>query len=155
MKDSEDSSPSLCSSEKAVQLQKQIGLFSGVSVIVGSIIGSGIFVSPKGVLEQTGSVGLSLLVWLLCGAFSFVGAHCFSELGTMIPSSGADYSYLMQAFGPLIAFLRLWVECVVVRPCTTAIVAMTFSNYILEPLYPTCDPPDVAISLLAAICISK
>ena len=138
-----------------VKLQKKIGLVNGVTVIVGSIIGSGIFVSPKGVLEGAGSVGLSIIVWIGCGLFSMVGAYCYAELGTSITRSGADYAYIFEAFGPFLAFLRLWVECMIVRPCSQAIVAMTFSYYIIEPLFPDCEQPDSAIRLLAAICICK
>ena len=51
----------------------------------------------------------------------------FSELGTMIKKSGADYAYMMTTFGPFLAFIRLWIECMIVRPCSQAIVALTFS----------------------------
>ena len=138
-----------------VNLKKKLGLLNGITVIIGSIIGSGIFVSPTGVLEQAGSVGLSLVIWFLCGVFSMIGAYCYAELGTMIVSSGADYTYIMQAFGPLMAFLRLWVEALIVRPCTTAIVALTFAYYVIEPLFPDCDQPRIAVVFLAVICISK
>jgi len=136
-----------------VKLKPKITLVNGITVIVGSIIGSGIFLSPKGVLDETGSVGLSLTVWLLCGLFSMVGAYCYTELGTLIVRSGADYAYIYEAFGPFLAFLRLWVECMIVRPCSTAVVALTFANYVLYPLFPTCPAPTIAVQLLAAICI--
>lgn len=141
--------------DDTVNLKPKITLINGITVIVGSIIGSGIFVSPKGVLEDAGSVGLSLIIWVLCGLFSMVGAYCYSELGTSIMRSGADYAYMYEAFGPFVAFLRLWVECMIVRPCSQAIVALTFSYYIIEPLFPTCEQPDVAVRLLAAVCIGK
>lgn len=138
-----------------VTLKAKISLLNGITVIVGSIIGSGIFVSPRGVLVGTGSVGLSLLIWVLCGIYSMIGAYCYAELGTAIVRSGADYAYMLEAFGPFVAFVRLWVECVIVRPCTTAIVALTFAYYVIEPLFPDCAQPGSAVTLLAAVCIRK
>ena len=140
---------------ESVKLKAKISLLNGVTVIVGSIIGSGIFVSPRGVLVGCGSVGLSLIIWVLCGLYSMVGAYCYAELGTAIVRSGADYAYMMEAFGPFVAFVRLWVECIIVRPCTTAIVALTFAYYVIEPLFPGCEQPGTAVTLLAAFCICK
>jgi amino acid transporter len=138
-----------------IGLKVNMTLMNGITMIVGSIIGSGIFVSPKGVLQHSGSVGASLVVWLLCGLFSFCGAWCFAELGLIIPKSGADYSYILEAFGPLLAFLRLWVECLILRPGTTAIIALAFAFYVLQPVYPDCDPPNETVVILAALCIGK
>ncbi|KAK7095535.1 large neutral amino acids transporter small subunit 2-like isoform X2 [Littorina saxatilis] len=136
-----------------IELKQKLSLLNGITVIVGSIIGSGIFVSPKGVLVGTGSVGLALVVWVLSGIYSMIGAYCYAELGTAIVRSGADYAYLFEAFGPFLAFLRLWVECMIVRPCSQAIVALTFAYYVIEPLFPDCTQPDDAVRLLAAVCI--
>ncbi|CAI5448887.1 unnamed protein product [Caenorhabditis angaria] len=134
-------------------LAKSLTLFNGVSIIVGCIIGSGIFVSPTGVQEQAGSVGLSLLVWLISGVFTAIGAYCYAELGTLIKKSGGDYAYIMEAFGPFIAFIRLWIEAIVVRPCTVTIVALTFAIYGLRPFFPDCDPPGGVAQLLAILLI--
>lgn len=141
--------------DDTVNLKPKVSLTNGVTIIVGSIIGSGIFVSPKGVLENAGSVGLSLIIWVACGLFSMVGTYCYVELGTSIIKSGADYAYIYEAFGPCLAFLRLWVECMIVRPCSQAIVALTFSYYVIEPLFPDCEQPDIAVRLLAVVCICK
>jgi amino acid transporter len=140
---------------ETVNLKPKITLMNGVTVIVGSIIGSGIFVSPKGVLLHSGSVGFSLVVWVLCGLFSMVGAYCYAELGTSITRSGADYAYILEAFGPFLAFLRLWVECMIVRPCSQAIVALTFAYYVIEPLFPGCQQPNSSVVLMAIVCICK
>lgn len=137
----------------AVRLKPKMTLLNGCTVIVGSIIGSGIFVAPKGVLANTGSVGLSIVVWILSGLYSLVGAFCFAELGCMIPKSGADYAYIMTSFGPFLAFIRLWIECMIVRPTSQAIVALTFALYALRPIYPDCDPPVEAVKFLAVVCI--
>eukprot|EP00088_Acartia_fossae_P065772 TRINITY_DN811_c0_g1_i11.p1 TRINITY_DN811_c0_g1~~TRINITY_DN811_c0_g1_i11.p1 ORF type:complete len:489 (-),score=-32.03 TRINITY_DN811_c0_g1_i11:89-1555(-) len=136
-----------------VELKPKMTLLNGVTVIVGSIIGSGIFVSPSGVLKETGSVNMSLMVWIISGVFSMIGAYCYAELGCMIKKTGADYAYIMVTFGKFLAFIRLWVECIIVRPCSQAIVALTFSIYATKPFFPECDPPDEAVRLLAAICI--
>src|SRR6218665_301954 len=111
------------SNDDAICLKPKMGLMNGINVIVGCMIGSGIFISPKGVIQGTGSVGLSLCVWVLSGIFSLIGSYCYAELGTSMPVSGADYAYIMECFGPFLAFLRLWIECMIVRPCNTAIIA--------------------------------
>ncbi|XP_053668677.1 Y+L amino acid transporter 2 [Anopheles marshallii] len=136
-----------------IVLKPKMTLVNGITVIVGSIIGSGIFVSPTGVLINTGSVNMSLIVWIISGLFSMVGAYCYAELGTMIKKSGADYAYIMETFGPFLAFIRLWIECMIVRPCSQAIVALTFSVYVLKPFFPECQPPEDAARLLAVCCI--
>lgn len=141
--------------EEKVGLQAKLSLLNGITVIVGSIIGSGIFVSPTGVLKNTGSPNLALVVWTASGVFSLIGAYCYAELGCMITKTGADYAYIMVTFGPFLAFIRLWVECMIVRPCSQAIVALTFSTYILKPFFEDCDPPVDSVRLLAAVVICK
>lgn len=140
--------------DTTVKLKRELQLHNGVAIIVGVIVGSGIFISPKGVLTESGSVGLSLIVWVLCGVISLVGAMCYAELGTMILKSGADYAYIMEAFGHFPAFLYLWVAIMIIIPTGNAITAQTFAYYVLEPLFPDCEAPGEAVTLLAAVCIT-
>lgn len=91
-----------------VQMKKQLGLMEGTAVILGIIFGSGIFVSPQGVLKQVNAVGTSLVIWVTCGFLSTIGALCYAELGTALPISGGDYAYINEAYGSFPAFLYLW-----------------------------------------------
>ncbi|XP_058129974.1 Y+L amino acid transporter 2 [Anopheles ziemanni] len=139
------------SSSGGIKMKKELGLMDGVAIIVGVIVGAGIFVSPKGVLLYSGSIGQAIIVWILSGVLSMVGALCYAELGTMIPKSGGDYAYIGEAFGPLPAFLYLWVALLILVPAGNAITAITFAQYLLQPLWPTCEPPYESVRLLAAI----
>ena len=138
-----------------VELKPTLGLIQGCTVIIGSIIGSGIFVAPGGVLTLTGSINLALCIWLASGIFSMIGAYCYAELGCMIRKAGGDYTYILDTFGPFVGFMRLWAECLVVRPCTVTIVALTFAKYAAKPFFPECEPPDESVRMLAAMCICK
>lgn len=90
----EENTTLVADASEPVKLKKELGLFHGCCFIVGIVVGSGIFVSPKGVLLEAGSPGLSIIVWALCGMMALVGAMCYAELGTCIPDSGADYAYI-------------------------------------------------------------
>ncbi|MEJ1289011.1 solute carrier family 7 (cationic amino acid transporter y+ system) member 9 [Cricetulus griseus] len=143
----------LASEERAEFERLWVGLISGICIIVGTIIGSGIFISPKSVLANTESVGPCLIIWAACGILATLGALCFAELGTVIPKSGGEYPYLMEAFGPIPAFLFSWTSMVVIKPSSFAIICLSFSEYVCAAFYLGCKPPQVVVKLLAAAAI--
>uniref|UniRef100_A0A7N6C0U2 Uncharacterized protein n=1 Tax=Anabas testudineus TaxID=64144 RepID=A0A7N6C0U2_ANATE len=140
--------------DEVVHLRREIGLLSAVSFIVGTVVGSGIFIAPKGVLMNSGSVGLSLLVWALCGVLSMFGALCFAELGTSFTKSGGQYTYLLETLGPLPAFLRLWMTFFFTRPASSSTVSLAFSSYVVEPFFAPCAAPTVLIKLISVLAVT-
>ncbi|XP_045509477.1 Y+L amino acid transporter 2 [Colias croceus] len=139
--------------EERVKMRKQLGLLEGVAIILGIIFGSGIFISPKEVLEKTGSVWGALSVWAACGVLATLGALSYAELGTALAQSGGDYHYINEAFGPLPAFLYLWDANLVFVPSTNAIMSVTFANNLLEPIFPNCPIDPLCQKLIAAVTI--
>ncbi|KAK7114785.1 b(0,+)-type amino acid transporter 1-like [Littorina saxatilis] len=134
---------------KGVALLRTLGLTGGCSVIIGTIIGSGIFVSPKGVLQNTGSVALSLVVWILSGGISLLGGLCYSELGTLMGKSGGEYQYLKEAFGDTVGFLYSWTSVMVIRPSSLAIISLTFAEYACAVVN-VCGTPLLPVKIAAA-----
>lgn len=149
----EDEKSTQSKEPKTTSLQKEVGLFSGICIIVGTIIGSGIFISPKSVLSNTAAVGPCLIIWATCGILATLGALCFAELGTMITKSGGEYPYLMEAFGPIPAYLFSWTSLFVIKPTSFAIICLSFSEYVSAPFYSGCEPPKVVVKCLAAAAI--
>lgn len=151
-----------------VSLRREINLLHSVSIVIGSIIGSGIFVSPSIVLLYSGSVGLSLALWAVGGIISIAGGLCYCELGTLIQNSGGDYAYIREAFsfknkkpwmthvGSLLAFLLLWTSLIVIRAASLAIVPLTFSQYLLAPFFINClNVPTTPVKLITIATLSK
>lgn len=139
--------------QEPVRLERRLGLWNGVAIIIGVIVGSGIFISPKGVLIASGSIGASLIVWAICGLLSLMGALCMAELGTSISDSGGDYSYIKLAYGSCLSFLYLWVTVLIILPCSNAVAALTFANYVIQPFFEDCPNPDHAVRLFALAII--
>jgi APA family basic amino acid/polyamine antiporter len=113
---------------------RRIGLFSATMLVVGGIIGSGIFLNPAIVAQRVGSGELILLTWSLGAAIALLGAFIFAELGARAPAAGGGYVYLRDAFGPLPAFLYGWALLLAIASGAAAAVAVTFASY-AAPLF--------------------
>jgi APA family basic amino acid/polyamine antiporter len=113
------------------ELKRIIGRADVALLVIGSVIGSGIFLVPGGVLTQSsGSVGLAMLAWLFGGVLSFLGALTYAELGAMQPHAGGLYLYIRDAFGRLPAFLYGWVIFFCICAGTVATLAVASSTYL-------------------------
>jgi basic amino acid/polyamine antiporter, APA family len=108
---------------------RNIGPFSGTMMVVGGIIGSGIFLNPALVAERVRTAELTLLVWVLGGGIALIGALVFAELGARRPVAGGGYVYLRDAYGKLPAFLYAWTLLLVIATGAIAAVAVTFAGY--------------------------
>ena len=136
------------------ELKQHIGLWSGVAITVSAMVGSGIFVTPSGVLQPVhGSVGVSLMMWVACGLVALSSSLCYCEQGSSLRASGEDFLYFKLAYGSSVAFVFVWC-CVVVRPGAGATATnQIFSTYLLAPFFGSCGPPKIAVKLVAIITI--
>ncbi|GIY12243.1 y+L amino acid transporter 1 [Caerostris extrusa] len=137
------------STTELICVKESLVLGSAVVMTLGCMVGAGLFISPKGVLMCTGSVGMSLVVWSVAGIISMIGALCYVELGTCIPSSGSHFTYIKKCWGDFPAFLYLWVQVVILTPVAMIILSLTFANYMLETIFYQCFIPQGALSFLA------
>ncbi|XP_041376641.1 b(0,+)-type amino acid transporter 1-like [Gigantopelta aegis] len=128
---------------------KEIGILYGGSLIASTIIGPGIFTSPKGVLEGAGSVGLSLVIWAACGVFSTLAALCFTELRESVKKEGVEYAYISEAFGPVVTFVYSWMRIAAAEPVGTAVFCVAFADYFADALFEGCGPPETLRTILA------
>src|ERR1700757_4259634 len=108
---------------------RAIGLFDGTMIVVGSMIGSGIFIVAADIARQTGSPGGLLLTWILTGVLTIAAALSYGELAAMFPHAGGQYVYLREAFSPLWGFLYGWTLFLVIQTGTIAAVAVGFARY--------------------------
>uniref|UniRef100_A0A3P9BNF6 Zmp:0000001267 n=1 Tax=Maylandia zebra TaxID=106582 RepID=A0A3P9BNF6_9CICH len=136
-----------------LNLQREVGLIGAVSFIGGTMIGSGIFISPQYVLSTIGSPGASFIIWSCCGLIAMLGGLCYAELGTIIPESGAEYIYILRTAGKVVAFMFVFSFIMVMRPASGTGVALIFAEYAVAPFYSGCTPPQLAVKLMAAVSI--
>jgi len=113
-----------------------LSLFDSIMVVVGAMIGSGIFIVPAEMARQIGSAGWLLVAWAVAGALTIAGALCYGELSAMMPQAGGMYVYLREAYSPLWGFLYGWTLFSVIETGTIAAVAVAFARFsgVLWPL---------------------
>lgn len=117
--------------------KRELGLLDGTMLVVGSMIGSGIFIVSADIARQVGSAGWLTLIWVLTGLVTVIAAVSYGELSAMFPKAGGQYVYLKEAYNKLIAFLYGWSFFAVIQTGTIAAVGVAFSKfaaYLYEPL---------------------
>jgi APA family basic amino acid/polyamine antiporter len=120
------------------ELTRRLGVVDATSIVIGIVIGSGIFVLPNLIARELPSAPAMLSAWVVAGVLSFFGALAYAELGAMMPKTGGDYVFLREAYGPLCAFVCAWTLMLAVLAGGSAWLAVTFSIYLgyFVPLTP-------------------
>lgn len=113
---------------------QRLTAFSAIAIIVGIVIGAGIFKTPSMVAGVTGDAGWLLVAWLLGGLISLAGALCYAELATTYPHAGGDYHFLARAFGKDISFLYAWAKATVINTGSIALLAFVFGDYMTKAI---------------------
>jgi APA family basic amino acid/polyamine antiporter len=110
-------------------LKKRVNLFDGISIVAGAMIGSGIFIVSADIARTVGSPGWLMIVWLITGIITVIGALSYGELASMMPHVGGQYVYLKEAYHPLIGFLFGWTTFLVIQCGSIAAVAVAFAKF--------------------------
>ena len=110
-------------------LQKRVNLFDGISIVAGAMIGSGIFIVSADIARNVGSPGWLMVVWLITGIITVIGAISYGELAAMMPHVGGQYVYLREAYNPLVGFLFGWTLFLVIQCGSIAAVAVAFAKF--------------------------
>jgi len=111
------------------ELRRALGVWAALAIVVGTVIGSGIFRVPQAMIQNVGTVPLVFLVWVVGGALSLAGALTYAELAAMLPGAGGEYVYLTEAYGPMWGFLYSWTQMSVAKSGSIATLATAFFEY--------------------------
>jgi APA family basic amino acid/polyamine antiporter len=134
-------------------LLRRLGLFDAVMLVMGGIVGSGIFINPYVVAQQVHTPFLILAAWAAGGAVALAGAFVYAELAARRPQVGGQYAYLREAFHPSVAFVYGWVLLLVTQTGGMAAVSVTFSRYFLEITHAPISEGAVAATALALLTV--
>ena len=116
----------------SLEKYKTLTYLNGLSLIVGLIIGSGIFSAPSQVNANAGSPGAAIIIWVIAGILAWTGAASYAELGGAIPLNGGAQVYLSKIFGEMAGFLFTWVAVLVLKPGSAAIIAIIMGEYLVR-----------------------
>src|SRR6059058_4482582 len=116
--------------DQSSSLVRGLGLLDATMIVIGSMIGSGIFIVSAESLRLIGAPGWLLLAWTIAGLLTITGALCCAELATMMPRAGGVYVFLREAYGPALGFLFGWTLFLVVQTGTIAAVAIAFARFL-------------------------
>lgn len=111
------------------EFRKELGLLSSTMIVIGSLVGSGIFIVSADVARTVGSPGLLLVTWIVTGGFTMIAALSYGELAGMMPQAGGQYVYLREAWNPLIGFLFGWTLFLVIQSGSIAAIAVAFAKF--------------------------
>jgi len=139
--------------EPAPTLARRLGLFDATMIVMGGIIGSGIFMNPSVVVRYVTTPFLILFVWALGGLIALTAAFIWAELAALRPEVGGQYAYLRDAYHPLIAFLYGWGLLLVIQTGGMAAVAVTFARYFLELTNVPLSDSMVAVLALSSLTV--
>jgi APA family basic amino acid/polyamine antiporter len=131
-------------------LARRLGVWGATAIVVGNVIGSGIFVAPGEVARVLGHPGACLVAWALGGLVTLAGALAFAELGAAYPETGGQYVFLRRAFGARVAFAFGWAELWIIKPTGAAGIAVVFAQY-AHAAWPALPVRATAIAALAAV----
>ena len=131
----------------AHEFKRELGLFDSTMIVIGSMIGSGIFIVSADIARTVGSGGYLLLVWLITGIITVIGALSYGELAGMMPHAGGQYVYLREAYSPLAGFLYGWTLFLVIQTGTIAAVAVAFAKF-TGVLFPWFSESNILLTLL-------
>lgn len=140
-------------SDEAPLLARKLGLFDAAMLVIGGIVGAGIFMNPAVVAKEVHTAGMILAAWAFGGAVALAGAFVYAELAYDRPALGGQYAYLKEAMHPMVAFLYGWGLLLVVQTGGMAAVAMTFAHYFVSMTHISVGEGPVAIGALALLTI--
>jgi APA family basic amino acid/polyamine antiporter len=152
---------------KEYSLKRDLGLWSAVAIVVGTVIGSGIFIVPNTMIRNVGTPGMVFVVWIVGGLMSLSGALSYAELSAAMPGAGGEYVYLREAYGPLWSFIYGWTQMWVAKSGSIATLATAFFLYLANfhpelkhivgripvPLGPSGGPLEISLGQIFAMIL--